>query len=62
MADTSSTISRDVSGEGGQHPEGVDRGKQFSVLDLLKRKKKDKDDNQDQKTSQQKPDGPESKG
>jgi len=57
-ADTSSTISRDVSGDGGQTPEGVGRGKQFSVLDLLKRKKKDKDSNQDQKTSQQKPDGP----
>ena len=57
-SDTSSTISRDVSGGGGQTPEGVGRGKQFSVLDLLKRKKKDKDDNQDQKTSQQKPDGP----
>ena len=57
-ADTSSTISRDVSGGGGQTPEGVGRGKQFSVLDLLKRKKKDKDGNQDQKTSQQKPDGP----
>jgi len=57
-ADTSSTISRDVSGEGGQTPEGVGRGKQFSVLDLLKRKKKDKDDNQAQDTSQQKADGP----
>ena len=57
-ADTSSTISRDVSGEGGQTPEGVGRGNQFSVLDLLKRKKKDKDGNKDQKTSQQKPDGP----
>lgn len=57
-ADTSSTISRDVSGSGGQRPEGVGRGKQFSVLDLLKRKKKDKDDNQTQDTSQQKADGP----
>ena len=57
-ADTSSTISRDVSGSGGQTPEGVGRGAQFSVLDLLKRKKKDKDDNQAQDTSQQKADGP----
>ena len=57
-ADTSSTISRDVSGKGGQTPEGVGRGDQFSVLDLLKRKKKDKDGNQDQKTSQQVADGP----
>ena len=54
-ADTSSTISRDVSGDGGQKPQGVGRGKQFSVLDLLKRKKKDKDDKD---TSQQKADGP----
>ena len=57
-ADTSSTISRDVSGEGGGIGSESKRGKQFSVLDLLKRKKKDKDGNQDQKPSQQVADGP----
>ena len=57
-ADTSSTISRDVSGKGGDIGSTSERGSQFSVLDLLKRKKKDKDDNQDQKTSQQVADGP----
>ena len=57
-ADTSSTISRDVSGKGGDIGSTSERGSQFSVLDLLKRKKKDKDDNQAQDTSQQKADGP----
>ena len=60
-ADTSSTISRDDYGSGGQAPDEKGRGEQPSVLDLLKRKKKDKKDkdgNQDQKTSQQVADGP----
>ena len=59
-SDTSSTISRGVVGGGSDtFGEPVSR-KQRSVLDYLKRKKKDDDgdDNQAQDTSQQKADGP----
>ena len=58
-SDTAGTISRDVKGKGGLEPDKIGRGNQFSVLDLLKRKKKDNNGGgQDQKTSQEKPDGP----
>ena len=57
-SDTQSTISRSViGGDSGADADLVSR-KQPSVLDLLKRKKKDKDGNQDQEPSQQKSDGP----
>ena len=57
-SDTQSTISRSViGGDSGADADFVSR-KQPSVLDLLKRKKKDKDGNQAQDTSQQKADGP----
>jgi len=58
-SDTQSTINRDVKGDGGLKTDEMKRGKQFSVLDLLKRKKKDNNGgDQDQETSQEKPDGP----
>ena len=47
----------DTRGDSGADADLVSR-KQPSVLDLLKRKKKDKDGNQDQEPSQQKSDGP----
>lgn len=57
-SDTQSTINRDVKGKGGDIAYRSKRGDQFSVLDLLKRKKKDNGGGQDQETSQEKPDGP----
>ena len=59
-SDTQSTINRDVKGKGGDIAYRSKRGDQFSVLDLLKRKKKDNNGggDQDQETSQEKPDGP----
>jgi len=57
-SDTQSTINRDVKGKGGDIAYRSTRGKQFSVLDLLKRKENDNGGDQDQETSQEKPDGP----
>jgi len=57
-SDTQSTINRDVKGKGGDIAYRSKRGDQFSVLDLLKRKKKDNGGGKDQETSQEKPDGP----
>ena len=55
---TQATIAGDdTRGDSGADADLVSR-KQPSVVDLLKRKKKDKDGNQAQDTSQQKPDGP----
>ena len=57
-SDTQSTISRSVIGGDSDADADFVSRKQPSVLDLLKRKKKDKDGNQAQDTSQQKADGP----
>ena len=66
-SDTQSTINRDVKGKGGDIAYRSKRGKQFSVVDLLKRKEKDNNgggqdqetsQEKDQETRQEKPDGP----